>query len=153
MFKLQVEFEHLQNMPSKLIPKEVMDRFHQAQKELGGNFHRQTRLNKRIYPAIKHVVDRTESEEHLTRIMLIGQGFILVHKHKDVTERLHVISMLDGAYGHLFYPKFHMLNLENLCGHSFDFEPNECHGLSILRGFALVKVEIFGKPNLEDVHV
>lgn len=136
-----------------IIPASIMDSFHKAQENLGGNFKRQTKLDPRIHSAASYVVDRINNEESITRIKLVSPGFILNHKHHEVDERYTILHLSDGAYGHLFLPSHHRLNIEKIVDQPILFKKGELHGLSVLSGFAIVKVEIFGNFSPEDIHI
>ena len=135
------------------IPTSVFDLFHKVQADLGGNFKRQTKLNPRIYSAASHTVDRINDKNHITRIKLVSPGFILVHRHHKIEEHHTILELSDGAYGHLFHQNHHRLNIEGLKKQTLVFESGQSHGLSILSGFAIVSVEIFGEFCTEDVFV
>jgi len=61
--------------------------------------------------------------------------------------------LFDGAYGHLFYPGHHRQAVEKLVGQSLCFQKGEFHGFHLGIGYAIVKIEITGEFDPEDVFI
>ena len=119
------------------IPKSVLDSFHQLQTDLGGNFKRQTGLNPRIFKSLIYAFDKVHEGGNLTRIMLLKEGMLLVHE-VSFNKRFEIVQMFNDAYGHVFYPGYHFSKIQN-----FEVKTGESYGISVLKGFVLLKVEIY----------
>ncbi len=151
MFKWQsfVLF-HMHSNPKP--PDDVINAFFKLQADLGGKFTRQQELHARVYKSLVYARDRVNDKNHITRVMLLGPGPLLIHYHEKVTEKLTIVELFDGAYGHLFYPGHHRNQLEKHCGTTFTFKPFEPHGIMMPHGHLLAQVEITGEFDVKDVH-
>lgn len=132
-------------------PSYVSQAFHQLKTDLGGTFVRQRDLNPRVYKPLIYAEDRINAPDHLTRVVLLGAGNLIVHYHKKIVEQLTIKQSFDDAYGHLFYPGHHRSRIEEIQGQTFTFEPFEPHGFAILKGYLIVQVEIFGTFDPQDI--
>jgi hypothetical protein len=132
-------------------PAYVLQAFHQLKTDLGGIFVRQRGLNPRIYKPLIYAEDRSNSPDHLTRVMLLGVGNLIVHYHQKVTEELTIKHLFEDAYGHLFYPGHHRNRIEEIKNQTFTFNPDERHGCIILKGYLIVQVEVFGTFDPQDI--
>jgi hypothetical protein len=133
-------------------PPYVLQAFHQFKIDIGGVFVRQRGLNPRVYKPLIYAEDRLNAPDHLTRVMLLGAGNLIVHHHKEIEEQLTIKTLFEGAYGHLFYPSHHRSRIEEIQGQTFTFKPLESHGFAILKGYLIVQVEVFGAFDPQDLY-
>jgi hypothetical protein len=141
---------HSKKLP---IPAEVLSALEKYQLELGGEFNRQGIIHPRIHASVRRIVERINSEEKRTRLIVASYGYILVHKHEKVIENFEILELFDGAYGHLFYPSHHREALEKFVRNPVTFQKGESHGLHLGIGYAIIKIEIDGKYDPYDVMI
>lgn len=136
-----------------MIETQTLEEFQKLQQQLGGLF-KKVSLNPRIYHSVVYAVDRVNSAKHLTRLVLVcSRGFVLKHFHKSVEEHLTLMYLYPDAYGHIFFPQHGRVRIEEHVGTEFVFEPGMVHGIAVLRGSAIFKVEVYGEFSVDDVFV
>jgi hypothetical protein len=133
------------------IPENVLNALEKYQTEFGGNFYQQGIIHPRIYGSTRHLVERIDSKEKRVWLIVASYGYILVHKHKKVNESFEILELFEGAYGHVFYPNHHRESLEEFVGRPVSFKKGELHGLHISIGYAIIKIEITGEFDPDDV--
>ena len=152
MVKSSVEFV-LNVMYSKKqpIPEEVLSALEKYQLKLGGEFNLQGIIHPRIYASTRRLLERIDSKERRTWLIVASYGYILLHKHEKVVENFEILELFDGAYGHLFYPGHHRIGIEKIVGQPFTFRKGEFHGFHLGIGYAIIKIEITGEYDPDDV--
>ncbi len=130
----------------------IIDAYRQLKKDLGGKFCRKSDLNTNVFQPVIFASQRTNSPDHVTRVMLLGPGNLRTHYHEHVTEVLQIVSQFNTPYGHLFYPGNTMTPFEDIGeDRIFTIRPFEPHGLALLHGYLLLKLEIHGLSDVEDI--
>ena len=135
------------------IPTEVLSALNDIQSELGGGFNRQGIIHPEIYKSTRYLLERIDSEEKRTWLIIVDSGYILVHKHEKITEDFEILRLFNDAYGHIFYPKHHRSPIEKMVGEKLRYQKGEFHGLHLGIGYAIIKIEITGEFDPDDVFI
>jgi hypothetical protein len=101
-----------------------------------------------------HAVCEVHNEGHRTLLVILKDGYVLKHLHKKVQEKVKIVYMSPGTYGHIFLPGHHhpTLTAENI-GDEYVFDPGAVHGFSISVGYMILQIDVYGEFFPEDTHV
>lgn len=140
------------------IPEYIKRDFNLLQTKLGGEFTREYQLSKDIYRSVLRAVSRVEDTGGTTLILVLGQGFIIRHHHKETCEIFRITHLFDGAYGHIFTHynephECHRVRIEESVGKEFIFKEGDVHGLAVLRGYAICVIKTSKIFNPSDLYI